>query len=90
MIHQHLTLLAYSTNFNPTICVAGAGIAGLAALIYANRHQLAAINPESELSATQFTSENITQRFTSATRDSAEQWQGNRSMIDMWEMVKRF
>ena len=66
MIHQHLILLAYSTNLNPTVCVAGAGIAGLAALIYANRHQLAAISPEPELPPTPFTSENITQRFTSA------------------------
>jgi hypothetical protein len=39
LIHQYLTLLAYSTNLNPTICVAGAGIAGLAALMYANWHQ---------------------------------------------------
>jgi hypothetical protein len=31
-----------------------------------NRHQLAAINPEPELPAAPFTSENITQRFTSA------------------------
>ena len=67
MIHQHLIVLAYSTNFNPTICVAVAGVGGLAALlIYANWHQLAAINPESELSAASFTNENITQRFTSA------------------------
>jgi hypothetical protein len=67
LIHQHLTFLAYSTNLNPTICVAVAGVGGLAALlIYANRHQSAAISPESELPATQFTSENITQRFTSA------------------------
>ena len=28
--------------------------------------------------------------ITTSTRDSAEQWQGKRSMIDMWEMVKRF
>ena len=66
MIHYHLTLLAYSTSFNPTICVAVAGVGGLAALIYANRHQSAAINPEPELPAAPFTSENITQRFTSA------------------------
>ena len=67
MIHQHLILLAYSTNFNPTVYVAVAGVGGLAALlIYANRHQLAAINHEPELPAAQFTNENITQRFTSA------------------------
>jgi hypothetical protein len=38
----------------------------LAALIYANRHQSGAINPEPESSPAPFTSENITQRFTSA------------------------
>jgi hypothetical protein len=64
LIHQHLTLLAYSTNLNPTIiCVTGASIAGLAAFIYANRHQSTAINPEPELPAAKFTNQDITQRF---------------------------
>jgi hypothetical protein len=64
LIHQHLTLLACSTNLNPTIiCVTGASIAGLAVLIYANRHQSTAINPEPELPAAKFTNQDITQRF---------------------------
>jgi hypothetical protein len=28
--------------------------------------------------------------ITTSPRDSAEQWQGKRSMVDMWEMVKRY
>jgi hypothetical protein len=28
--------------------------------------------------------------ITTSTRDSVEQWQGKRAMIDLWEMVKRF
>ena len=67
MIHQHLTLLAFSTNLNPTLCVTGAGVGGLAALlIFASRHYQTAINPDNELHHTQFNSENITARFTSA------------------------
>jgi hypothetical protein len=66
LIQQHLILLAFSTSLNPTVCITGAGIAGLAALIYANRYHLTAVNPESRLPEAQFTSENITQRFTSA------------------------
>jgi hypothetical protein len=67
LIYHHLTLLAYSTNLNPAVvCITGASIAGLAALIYANRHQSAGITPKSTLTAKQFTTENITQRFTSA------------------------
>ncbi|MGO8837228.1 MAG: hypothetical protein ACLQAH_09765 [Limisphaerales bacterium] len=58
--------MACSTNLNPAVCVVGASLAGLAALIHANRHHLTATNPDSELPAAPFTSENISRRFTSA------------------------